>query len=174
MRAYLDCEMLKENHKDAGEVISIGIITENNDVYYSLIQTKRPLSISPRLYFLTGISDSMIDTAPTFPKVMSEVNEFLKNVDDVYIFGKADIAALTKTFHINEAIYHFDKETKEKHYEIMSKIKDIHDDILLSQFEKNLSLAELYETILNEKSINSHNALDDARDLKRIHDALKS
>lgn len=170
---FLDCEMLKENHKDAGEVISIGMISRNNDTYYSLIQTKRPILMPTRLIFLTGINDSMLDTAPVFSKVISEVNSFTKDFDVIYTFGCADVAALTKTFYLNDAIYHFDEKFKEKFKEITRKIKDIRKEECFEEFGDKISLAEIYEQTMGQQINASHNALEDAKNLKIIYDALK-
>ena len=71
MKIYLDLEA----NCTTNEAISIGMVTENGDTFYSLIRPHTKLDHNIKV--LTGVSQEDADQAPSLEEVMLGVREFL-------------------------------------------------------------------------------------------------
>lgn len=87
MKIYLDLEA----NCTTNEAISIGMVTENGDTFYSLIRPHTKLDHNIKV--LTGVSQEDADQAPSLEEVMLGVGEFLSFLDKentFYHYGKSD------------------------------------------------------------------------------------
>ena len=87
MKIYLDLEA----NCTTNEAISIGMVTENGDTFYSLIRPHTKLDHNIKV--LTGVSQEDADQAPSLEEAMLGVREFLSFLDEentFYHYGKSD------------------------------------------------------------------------------------
>lgn len=83
MKIYLDLEA----NCTTNEAISIGMVTENGDTFYSLTKLDHNIKV------LTGVSQEDADQAPSLEEAMLGVREFLSFLDEentFYHYGKSD------------------------------------------------------------------------------------
>lgn len=162
MKFYLDLEA----NAITNEVISIGIVTESGDEFYSLVRPHTKLDHNIKI--LTGISQTEADEVPSLEDVMSSVGEFLGDAKDgiFYHYGSGDRQFL-------KASMSFTKDIK-----ALTVLEDIHDRCenvdkrVASHFHRDtIGLRSVYLTMKmssEESATQNHNALEDALMLKYV------
>lgn len=156
-------------------LISIGIIAMEAecvvDSYYSLIHPKHFRALTHTVRNITGLNDEDIKRAPSFSKVMNEVNAFLDrfhNQYQLYTFGPDDV----RTLKLQAGYEGYDRTQAFLEFIDLQRVissEITYEDKIISA---TLSLDDLkYIYGINNKV--EHNALNDAADLYLIHDAYQ-
>lgn len=161
--AYLDLEA----NAITNEVISIGIVTQSGDTYYSLVRPHTKLD--RKIKELTGITQEEAAGAPSVETVMREVKSFLAAhpaIQLFYCYGTGDKAFLqaSKNFtHDEECLLTLDS--------ISTRCFDASEYIALQFHRHTIGLRSAYLTLRlseHEPAIQNHNALEDAEMLKWV------
>lgn len=165
MKIYLDLEA----NAVTNEVISIGMVTESGDEFYSLIRPHTKLDHNIKL--LTNISQEEADIAPTLETVMSSVRRFLcvcTPLDKITFihYGKGDRTFLraSKSFTESEA-------TKCILDYIIERCENVDKRVSRHFNRDSIGLRSAYLTMRlssNEPATQNHNALEDAQMLKWV------
>lgn len=165
MKIYLDLEA----NAVTNEVISIGMVTENGDEFYSLVRPHTKLD--RKIKELTHISQEDADAAPSLEVVMQAVRRFLciaTPLDEIVFihYGMSDIDFLhaSQTFAERES-------TKVILQYIINRCENV-DKYVPQHFGRDtIGLRSAYLTMRlssNEPAIQNHNALEDAQMLKYV------
>jgi len=88
MKYYIDFEATE----DKKEIISVGIVREDGEEFYSLVYSDDP--ITPRIEEITGISQKEIDEAPKSKEVFESLYDWLnrdEDVPEIVNYGDSDI-----------------------------------------------------------------------------------
>lgn len=98
MNFYIDFEATQYDHK----IISIGCINDVGDSFYSLVKPQEKTKVTPFITNLTGITQEMVDNAPSAETVFERFKTFI----DIYnhgestfffVYGNEDQAFLERT-----------------------------------------------------------------------------
>lgn len=158
-------------------IISIGCVSENGKEFYSLIKpSSKKIKIDNFIAELTGITDKMLENAPSANEVFSNLFDFIiENSDnekpEFYCYGESDEDFISSTLnYINDS----------KAYICASAIKSNlinYAEIVKKFFEakSNIALRKIYSLIQTKNELNKeHNALEDAKMLQIVENNLKS
>ncbi len=166
MRYYIDFEA-SENEK---MIISVGAVNEKGEEFYSLVHTDDP--ITPRIEEITGICQEEIDEAPSASEVFGHFYDWCARYDcpEFINYGTGDFdfvynnfasassfkeAAMLSFLYLN--MYDCSEELKEFFY-----------------VNKTISLEKLGKFFDKDMGDQNHNALDDAKLLKMVHEKMKT
>lgn len=165
MCAYIDFEA----NAYTSEIISIGVVTETGDTFYSLV---RPHSkIDKKIAQLTGITNEMARAAPSIEEVAIKLEEFLTSrprIDCYYCYGSSDAMFLKHTAERTD-----DERTKLLLKQLQTLCLNV-EEYVSYKFGSTIGLRSAYVTmqkVLNNLStelVETHYALDDAKMLKWI------
>lgn len=98
MNFYIDFEATQYDHK----IISIGCVNDAGDSFYSLVKPQEKTKVTPFITNLTGITQEMVDNAPSAETVFERFKTFI----DIYnhgestfffVYGNEDQAFLERT-----------------------------------------------------------------------------
>lgn len=162
MKIYLDLEA----NCTTNEAISIGMVTENGDTFYSLIRPHTKLDHNIKV--LTGVSQEDADQAPSLEEAMLGVREFLSFLDEentFYHYGKSDRGFLRASMGFTTDM----KALTTLQY-IHNRCENV-DKRVASHFRRDaIGLRSAYLTmkLSSEDPIQNHNALEDAWMLKYV------
>lgn len=151
----------------AGEIISIGCVREDGKTFYSLVAPSKLNKVTEFITKLTGLTVGMLENAPSADKVFEEFYDWtFDGVDDMpefYAWGNADIEYLRHTFHNTTSMKARtmmgymcgDMRNAAKWFSKRTKIKDC-------------ALIRAYNLLIDNATIQTHNALDDAMMLAKV------
>ena len=166
MKYFIDFEATQFSNN----IISIGCINEKGDEFYSLINPKT--KITSFITELTGITNEMLETAPTADQVFNEFFDWCAKEDDLpifYCYGNTDIYFVKKNFN---------KSTSFKAKNILAYIfSDLYDyePIVRKHFGliQAVSLIKVVNYYKQEEVTQTHNALSDAKMLKFVYEQIQ-
>jgi DNA polymerase III epsilon subunit-like protein len=167
MKYYIDFEATE----DKKEIISVGIVREDGEEFYSLVYSDDP--ITPRIEEITGISQKEIDEAPKSKEVFESLYDWLnrdEDVPEIVNYGDSDIDFVYNT-SLNASSL---KEAAMLSF-LYTNMFDCSED--LKQFfyvNKTISLEKLGRYFNKDMDEQNHNALDDAKLLKMVYDKMKT
>lgn len=151
------------------QIISIGCVTLDNHQFYSLVRP-REYSVTKFTTALTGLTRADLVNAPSTAEAFSNLQKFIdlyKEEDNrFFIFGNAD-----KHF-ISRSLAKMDK------HEIMTFMRELGDQmedfgvISAQTLGANRGLSKLYQAMYNKEHEQTHNALDDAKVLRKLYQWL--
>ena len=168
MKYFVDFEATQFSN----EIISIGCVRENGDEFYSLVKPKKKLTSF--ITQLTGITEEMLENAPSPEEVFSNFfnwcDEYSNDLPIFYCYGNCDVNFVKKNFNNSQNF-----RAKSILGYIYSSLLDYEPTVRrhfgLCQAVGLIKVANYY----NKKELEqSHNALDDARMLKFVHDSIRS
>lgn len=170
MNFYIDFEA--NNANKIHEIISMGVVSETGDTFYSLV---RPHSkLSEQIIQLTHISQEEADLAPSIENVMSRffnwfsvITESKSSDAKFFTYGDSDKRFIQSSkFFVSDAI------TLDKLEYIYDRIQQVDEVKIAKKFNRNtIKLQSAYLTMrasFNEPVKEFHNALDDAEMLKYV------
>lgn len=98
MKYFVDFEATQFSN----EIIEIGCIREDGQEFKSYVQAKKKLT--PFIINLTGITQEMVDSAPTSDEVFSSFYQWLKGDTNIefYCYGNSDIDFVRKNLSKSE------------------------------------------------------------------------
>lgn len=155
----------------ANEIISVGCVNENGETFYSLIKpTKR---INPFIEELTGITNTMVETAEDINIVFSKFFDWIKKDEDkakFFCYGDCDINFVSKALRQCNNL-----QAQLVLSLIASNLKD-YQPVVTRYFKINqaIGLVKLISYYRNETVSQSHDALEDALWLKEVYDHINS
>lgn len=161
MRFFLDVEATQPEN----EIISIGVVTENGESFYSLVRPSFS-EVSPLVAELTGIGEEL--------KWASEINVVLKYLNK-WILARCGSYIDAQFYSYGEDIYYF-KATlpmveTEKGFQcmvaIIAKLEDASKKVF-KYFQGTISLINAYNYINATDYEQAHNALSDAQMLREV------
>lgn len=167
MKYFIDFEATQFSN----EIISIGCVRENGDEFYSLVNPKK--KITAFITELTGITDEMLQTAPTPEQVFSQFFDWCAEVEDdlpiFYCYGNSDIHFVQKNF------------SKSKNFKAKNILGYLYSD--LYDYEpmvrkhfgliQAVSLIKVTNYYKQEEITQNHNALSDAKMLKFVYEQIQ-
>lgn len=167
MKYFIDFEATQFSN----DIISIGCVRENGDEFYYLVNPKK--KITPFITDLTGITDEMLQAAPTAEEVFNRFFDWCAEVGDdlpiFYCYGNSDIYFVKKNFNKSQSFkaknilaYMFSdlydyEPTVRKHFGLIQAV----------------SLIKVASYYKQEELVQTHNALADAKMLKFVHDQIQ-
>ena len=158
-------------------LISLGMIAAENgkviDRFYSLIHPKKFRKLSGIVRKMTHLNSDEIRYAPSFHEVMIQAEDFLNRyltteTDHLYSFGPDDHRTM-----IGHA--HFEQVTlSSKWDQTIDLQRELSREVIWKQamISSTLSLDDCKYVFGMDEAV-MHNALDDAMDLMRIHEASR-
>lgn len=174
---FLDCEWISDNNKivKKAEIISIGIVKINQkmeivDTFYRLIKPKFNSSLPKFTTKLTGIKYEDLKDGISFQECLKEINTWIgSDCNDVKIFtwGNEDKLMFLRNMKFQKIKNNFVKKFIDIQPYLCNTIK-YKNELISNQF----SLSDM-QKIFKTKSINAHNALDDAKALAIIYKMVK-
>lgn len=162
----IECNQFSE------DIISIGIVNDNNEKFYSLV--KPSSKITSFITGLTGITNSMVATAPKIFSVSTQILEWMNNSlsdDDIfYCYGNVDKSVYKRVLkHIKNS------DTQLLFNHIVSHLVD--DSIAIQEhfgLTRPVGLIKVFQFFNGEQIEQSHNALEDAEYLMSVHKSIQS
>lgn len=168
MKYFVDFEAAQFSN----EIIAIGCVNELGDTYYSLVSAKK--KISSFITNLTGLTQDMIDDAPTADVVFSRFFSWCahtagKDVPEFLCYGNTD-TSFTKT--------NFKSATDFRAKAILGYLSTgLVDYAPLVQKHfgliKQIGLAKVADYYRGYSLVQTHNALDDAQLLKYVYEQIQ-
>ncbi len=167
MKYFIDFEATQFSN----DIISIGCVRENGDEFYSLINPKK--KITTFITELTGITNEMLEEAPSAEQVFSNFFDWCAEIEDdlpiFYCYGNSDIYFVRKNFnksgnfkaknilgYLYSDLYDYES-TVRKHFGLIQAV----------------SLIKVVNYYKQEDLTQSHNALADAKMLKFVYDQIQ-
>lgn len=151
------------------QIISIGCVTLTNQQFYSLARP-REVSITKFTTALTGITREMLLNAPTTAEAFTNLYRFINSHKDdeniFYTFSTTDKHFLSRTI------------AKMEKHDIISFMKELScslvdfSTITAVDLGANRGLSKLYQALYDREYQQTHNALDDAKILRKIYQWL--
>ena len=165
MKIYLDLEA----NAVTNEVISIGMVTENGDEFYSLVRPHTKLD--RKIKELTHISQEDADAAPSLEAVMQAVRRFLciaTPLDEIVFihYGKSDVDFLRAS-----QIFAERESTKVILQYIINRCENVDNRVPQHFGRETIGLRSAYLTMRlssDEPATQNHHALEDAQMLKYV------
>ena len=164
MRIFIDFEAT-----EAGEIISVGAITETGEKFYAL---SRPLysPLTERITALTGITQEDLDGAAPFWLTCRSLIAWANSLDTgngyhFFSFGKNDRVFVNTTARLYRSNGSDDRYTLEPMEYLANKLTNGADPIYKAFNRPLVSLRSAYLTYKNSQGEleNTHNALEDAQ-----------
>ena len=98
MNFYIDFEATQYDHK----IISIGCVNDIGDSFYSLVKPQEKTKVTPFITNLTGITQEMVDNAPSAETVFARFKTFIDIYNNgestfFFVYGNEDQAFLERT-----------------------------------------------------------------------------
>jgi len=164
---YFDIETTsRDNNLRNGVVIEIAAYCDEHNQFKEIANPGFPITNS----YIHGITDDMVRYANSTQVVLNNFFIFINNIkktpDDIVILIGHNAASFDKKIienHLNDF-----KFNREFYYNIF--IADTLHSFKRFISLKSYSLENIYKEIFDESYIESHRALDDCKDLKRIVD----
>lgn len=170
MRFYIDFEATQFSNR----IISVGCVCENGNTFKSLVKPVNKGKITPFITELTGITQEMINEAPTADEVFNELFDFIelnnnKNPLQFYAYGDSDKSFIEHTVG-------FMNDTRAIMCALAIKDSLIDYSKVVKNFfglNQNFALRKVYMLILNlEELVQEHDALTDALMLQYVVENL--
>ena len=163
MKFYIDFEGTQFSH----EIISVGVVAENGDTFYSLVRSK--CKVNKFITDLTGLTKEEINKAPDADEVFADLWDWIferaryKNTI-FYVYGSCDAELITetishcKTFLANLCLC-----------KILGNLQDYQKIATKTlHLRKDIGLVKLISAYRGEEVVQEHNSLEDARFLKEL------
>lgn len=164
MNFYIDFEATQPEQ----EIISIGIVAENEETFHSLIKPQFS-SISKYITDITGITPEMANKANSFDTIMSQVWHWCRKQEDnitlwnIYVYGDSDVEFLKSTLPNAKS------EAAILITSIMiATIKDYSIEVA-KYFHGTTSLIKAFNYLKSLENEQRHNALEDAMMLAEVY-----
>lgn len=166
MKYYIDFEA-SENEK---LIISVGAVNEKGEEFYSLVHCDDP--ITPRIEEITGISQEDIDDAPDSCEVFERLYDWCNRdgFPEFINYGTGDFDFVSNSLYAASSF----KEASMLSF-LYLNMYDCSED--LKEFfyvNKTISLEKLGKFFDKDMGDQTHNALDDAKLLKMVHEKMKT
>lgn len=163
MNFYLDFEATQFTHK----VISIGCIASNGKTFYSLVNAEDE-QIGDYITKLTGLTDEMIQNAPSADSVFSSFRNFIHQESQgeetfFFVYGHDDCHYLENTAGSIK-----NEEIKQFIYNLGDSLIDYSKFVYKFFHTYQVSLKNVVEYFRGEPIVQNHNALEDAEMLLEI------
>ena len=171
MKYYLDFEATQFSEY----IISIGCFNENGDTFYSLVQPPKKKKLTPFIISLTGITDEMLESAPSVEVAFTQLQEFIRDTNRknggeetfFYCYGDMDPIFIMRSMH--------KIATDSPYYKITDFMINLANSMIdyakyVSDFfgVQQVALQKVVSYFRGEDVPQSHNALDDAKWLAEI------
>ena len=167
MKYYIDFEASEALEK----IISIGCIKDNGEEFYSLVNTNDP--ITPKIERITSITQEELDKARSSKEVFEEFYDWCDkddNLPEFVCYGDGDYNFVYNTFVDAASL----KEASILGY-IYTNMEDVSLEIKEHFYvNKTISLEKLGKHFIPDMDGQNHNALDDAKLLKTVYEAMKN
>lgn len=150
-------------------IISIGCVAENGNTFYSLVKpAKKKDKVNNFITALTGITNEMLENAPTADEVFNNLFDFVADQGDgvptYYCYGDCDVRFIERTIkHMTDP------------RAITFAIAMMNTMIDFSQTAKaffavneTIALRKIYALIVGDEVDQAHNALEDAKMLHKV------
>lgn len=165
MKYFVDIEC----NQYTDDIISIAVENEVYESFHSLI--KPTTRITRFIEELTSITNAEAFIAPTIGTVLVKLTQWLGSLDDsdiFYFYGKEDEIVLKKTIH---------KLTNSSGVTVLTHILDHISDYSLEAkahfgVTKPIALIKIVEYYRQERTIQTHSALEDAHYLHYIYNCI--
>ncbi|MEJ8553357.1 exonuclease domain-containing protein [Tepidibacter sp. Z1-5] len=157
----LDLEMWctkTKDDRDDPDIVSVGLVDlEGESEYYTLVRPfKKKKEVPTFMKELLNLPEEEMWNAPMFPKIYYELIGEGALIGDLYTWGNYDDKALRHCCRKHGTPYMF-------------KVKDFQQHIAtLTNIRRNLALSDLLELFSLKEEGTKHNALDDAKSLKKL------
>ena len=139
MNFYIDFEATQFSER----IISIGCTNDNGEVFGTLVKPSKNEKINNFITDLTGITQEMIDTAPSADNAFFNFFEWMKKVSDgsdpiFFCYGKADKLFIERTVHHMKDLFSISfanliKETLIDYSELVKNFFNSNSDIALKR-----------------------------------------
>ena len=169
MKFFIDFEALQFS----GRIISIGCVVDDpdNEGFYTLVQpAKKGEKVNDFITQLTGITNEMLETAPTANEAFEMLSTYLRNschdeLPEMYCYGDSDKDFLHRT---TKYLTSFDAYVFCKYLE--ANLIDYSRNVARAfpGFGHAISLKKVYNLIQEDNEPQKHNALEDAVMLRKV------
>lgn len=167
MKYYIDFEASEGLEK----IISIGCVKENGEEYYSLVNTGDP--ITPKIERITSITQQQLNEAKSSKEVFEEFYDWCNkdnNLPEFICYGDGDFTFVYNTFLDATSL----KEASILGY-IYTNMEDVSQEMKEHFYvNKTISLEKLGKHFIEDMDSQNHNALDDAKLLKTVYEAMQN
>ena len=160
MNYYKDIEVSNE------EIISIGLISNEGDTFYSLVKPSRV--ITAKVSSLTGITNKDIRYAPYLEEVCKNLCDWVKDKPNKYLcYGEGDKITFIKVLK-SSTDYYVHKILNSIIDNFVDLSKEIQNHFNLLRPVRLIKVAQYYFGDVNQ----THNALDDAILLHDVYEKI--
>lgn len=162
MRYFIDFEATQYSDR----IISVGCVREDGAAFHSLVNPDRKLT--DFIISLTGITQEMVDAAPSADEVFSDLFNFVKEDDttpEFYCYGNSDKEFCKATYEKMATTF----KAKCMLGYLRTGLIDF-GDIAKAHFGLNtqISLLKVYNYYKQEECTQTHDALEDAKMLMYV------
>lgn len=171
MKYFVDFEAMQFSNY----IISIGCVREDGKEFYSLVRTPEGSGkrVSKFITELTGLTTEMIQAAPTPEQVFNDFYHFVAEdytLPEFYCYGNTDTSFIKASFDKIHSFY-----GKMILGYMYTGLID-YAPVVKTHFGlfKNIGLKKVYSYFIGKEVIQNHNALEDAKMLKRVYEGVTS
>lgn len=166
MNYYIDFEATQFSER----IISIGCIAENGKTFTSLVKpAKNKDKVNNFITKLTGITNEMLETAPTADEAFNAFFDFIiettpsDELPEYYCYGDNDARFIERT-----VAYMTDVRASTFALAIQYTLIDFSKEARMYFNLQNIALRKIYALLQEEEEIQYHNALEDAKMLSAV------
>lgn len=167
MKYFIDFEATQYT----GEIISVGCVDEKGREFYTLVQPHKIKKLTKFITELTGITAEDLQNAPTVDEAFSVFYDWLDESEpaEFFCYGYSDKEFVRHTLRYAASFYAQCGLGLIKS-NLVDFSKTVKEHFLISN---DIALIKIVEYYRKEPVKQLHNALEDARLLKEVHDNLK-
>lgn len=169
MKYFLDFEATQFSN----EIIAIGCVNENNQTFYSLVKPKK--KITDFITSLTGITNEMLEDAPSSDKAFSAFYDWLNHNEpaEFYCYGNCDIDFVKKNLYANTKTFKAQAALSMIATNLTDYAINVRKHFGLVDCIGLVKVVAYYRNLLTPFK-QRHNALEDALFLKEVYDGISN
>ena len=163
MNFYIDFEATQPE----GEIISIGVVSDNGNKFYSLVKPQFS-KVSKYITDMTGLTNEMLEEAKDLDSVMfnlyfwCQIQEYQKSNWHFYSYGDGDIDFL------KNSLCNLTKDSALIIASLMIATMKDYSTTVRKYFHGTVSLIKAYNYLKDLEDKQNHNALEDAKMLAEV------
>ena len=171
MKYFIDFEATQFDEN----IINIGCVCANGETFATLVKPYRIKNITKFITKLTGITQEMVENAPTADEAFNKLFDFIKQNHDnqlpkFYCYGDSDAQFIERTTH---HMSHFNALTCA--LMIKGSLIDYSKEVQkYFQTDRAFGLRNVFCLVNSEEIEQHHDALEDAQMLQKIVENLKN